>query len=1580
MKRLYPVLSLVLGVSFVLSLLVLHMVRRENGLLRDKLAAGDGARAAALAEQPAVAAAVKPVEAKAEVKEEAFTLERAYLRDWGETSYCIYFSDTTTHDEALLREMISIEPELPLQIRPQFYRYMPLEIVGDFKPGESYRITVKKGLTSEAGLMLEKDLHFTFLAPDLPSRMAFATTGVFLPVGCAVWQLPLQISNPPESFQVEVRQAHAENLIDFLADPSSRNTVELLKKKISATVKHNEKVLIPLDLAALGISQKPGLYSVALRPGGSHRVLIVTDLAVTAAKAAEDLVFAVRSLSGKAKVEGATVSLYSDKRRLLASASTDALGHGRIAIPDLADKEDSPALLVVRQGDDTTYFSLDWLDSHGDAAFPEPPAEAMAAFLYPERGVCRPGETLTLFAMLRKSETLSAQGGVPMMLVVNDPQGRVFTRLEVEGDALGCYRAEIAVPVSAPTGGWSFSLVEPGALEGGATYGQAAFQVAEFVPDSIALNMAAEVKEEMISLSGRAAYYFGTPLADARIKIMTEAFSAPFTSDRYRDFSFGMADYARLSRENASTTTDSNGHFTFTAPKPKAKSVNPLRVALTASAQSSAGGRSVSASASVTVHSAPFYIGTREAESTESGKAFDCAVLSPEGEALAELPELRVVLSSREWRFVLKENNGTHSRVWQEEARVIGTNALVLAEGRFTLPVPFSGSFAMEVIDAEGAVRHARDFWFWRGEAGERMANPNTLTFSLNAERYRPGEVAKLTFESPFAGEAIVVSGGAAMHELFARSVEPGSTVIEVPIPADAPMGSFFAGITLISRATPEAEPQRLFGLASLPVDQSIHRLGVTLRAPERALPGEQITVKVSLTDHAGAPAAGQVQLWGVDEGVLALTGFATPDPFAAFFGQRCCPWRFGDAYGLFYPVMKIDREAIGGDSKEAFMNTVGRHLSDRAEQGKESAVVLCEALSVPASGEGEITLTLPDHTGSLRLMATAAAPEQTGSGACNVMLRRPVSLRATAPRVLAPGDTFEVLLEGFNHDEESDDAFWNFTATEGLDVLTANGGKLRVPKGSNAAATIRLAVKPDAENVAFTLQFGVGGETHSESIAITVRPPMPAVDTLVIETLKPGETRTFTSGKFDRIDAGSPILSVRGALDWLNDYPHGCLEQTTAQAFPFLGVKALVQNGIVPEAFTESAADTISLTIGRLSAMRLANHTYAMWPGSSETWFEGSLFAWHFLLEAEAAGYAALDKEHREGIIRFLRSTVNNRADFALAVRAYALYILALAEPNLAEAPARITATEKAGAYSAFLIGSALIRAGQPAEGLALLKPALVLPLWEEATGETFGCLDSKARRLGLALWILDDILPDDPANTIFARELQNAIITTGHWGSTQQNAWAALGLSRWLARRGGVRSAFTIAVDGGKTESVIGCKSIEGQGSIRIENTGSGALCVFHRKRAIPKAFTPEACGFSINRTYSDLNGNRVTHCKVGDLLEATITLHVPGFQENVVITDLLPAGLEIEDETLLTRSRVFDSTGSSGFACARKERRFDRFLAFGDLYETGTITYRVRAAVRGTFAQPPVLVESMYQAALKATARENDVFTIE
>lgn len=1481
-------------------------------------------------------------------------------------------------------------------------------IYGEFQPGNFYRVTLRDTLAGVDGARLPGQRSLGFIASDLDSDLRFLTRGSLYPVDSAVWSLPVRITNPDaDKVRVTVGRAYRSTLPNFFANPDERQTEPIREFDVPVRLRRNEPTPLDLDLREAGIPRTPGIYLVSLGEyswwgGDRQRIVVVTDLALQAVRNRGELLFALRTLSGGTPVSGAEVTLYSAKMQKLAETNSDAEGFGRLDIPTLRDRKDYPALLLARQGDDCTYLKLSALQIRSEQPTAAAADAELRAFLFPERGICRPGETIALFGMLRDGRTLEEKGNVPAEFVVTTPAGKLFTRLPATGDSAGFYRAGVKLPPTAATGTYRVVLRPPGADSAVPAFGATAFSVGEYVPDQLRIRVAAEVSHatnpvppspatpaiaapkpaaavpqrrqapRLARLTGNVGYYFGMPLRQGALNFSAEGQLGHFTPKGYPDFTFGYAspDF-RPVRLTGRGTCDDAGNFSaeFELPEYDRPPALPVIYRVSAFARGAAGGRGVTGSEELTVHYADFYLGTKVVEEEPDFQRFELVALTPREEPLNPGErKFRLQLNRLEWNYVTRELDNRLSRVWQQEAIPVRNEALELDNaGRFTVRLPAPGRYQLAILDTAGNTLNSIEFWHNRGEAGSRAANPAVLSFELDRENYRPGDTARLTFLSPVSGNGVIVSGGTRLGKPLTVKVRAGRNTIELPVPGNLNTGNWFAGITVVGRAGNDADPLRLFGLAELEIDQNARRLDVTLDAPPLCRPGGRATLSLTLRAPDGKPVPGRVQLWAVDAGVLALTGFKTPDPFRFFFGQSGCPFEFGDAYPELYPQLAIGRRLIGGGDKAPV------YFAGDGEKLKAPAIVLLDATDVPADGRLKLELPLPNHTGALRLMAVASAGERAGAAETDLVLRDEISLQITAPRFVAPGDEFEVLLEGMNHELEASNGTWDVTATGTAGSTIQRKGELTLVKGVPQTARIRLRAPGTPGEIRVSAALALGRCGAGDEVVIPVRSPFPAVETLTVSTVAPGEKRDFQAPEQGSLEIGSPVLAVTGALEWLNNYPYGCVEQTAAGAFPFLAVKPLIRAGVIPAFFAEDADHRLRDAIARIETMRLQDGAFAMWPGERRSWGEGSLFVFHFLLEADSSGIP-LEPEYRRSMIRFLQKYIEKTAN-PIASRAYAAYVLALADPANAGAYARLVLSDADGLFERFLGGAALIRANSAAEGMQVLEPLLKSNFWR--AGDAPDGFHSQTRRLGLSLWILTELLPDSPANPLLARELGAAITPAGNWGSTQENAWAVLGLSRYAAREGSGPVEARITVDG-RTEALSGCLRLAGKIPAVVENRGRTPVYVYTRARILPKTCEPFAAGFTIRREYLNTAGRSVTSCETGDLLEVRLTITADAATENVVICDLLPGGLEIEDERLATRSATFASTPENRqFSPRAMEKRFDRFVAFGDFLSPGTaeVRYRVRATVRGKFALPPSQIEAMYQPGLRATAGAGD-----
>lgn len=1513
-------------------------------------------------------------------------------------SVSLIFSDFVSKDA--FDKSVSVSPAVKFEtVQNSNYSF---SLNADFKPGETYAVRIAASLAGNSTAELGQEAVVAFTAKDSDPEIDFLSDGKFFPLCAPDFSLPIQIRNAGK-VRITVRQAYDDSTVQFFRYPGDRDfSKEIFFGEVEPDAQRNKEERYSVALEKIGIPRKPGIYRVKINSENTQyrwyynrdrtRTLIVTDLAIQATGNGNELAVAVKNISGNAAVPAAKISIYSRKNRLIFSGECDENGFAKIALPPIEDNEDEAYTLLAEKDGDKTLLPISYLaECRKENEFTENEARA---HVFPERGICRPGEEIHLFANLRDGKEKTARGNVPAEFHISDPSGNSLSRIPVVGDAFGFYKTSVKIPDFAATGTYRVSLRIPGQEE--STYGSARFAVGEYVPDTLNISLASKLEDAAVSVSGNVAYYFGMPLTDGNIRLSREIRYRVFRpkGNEFAEFDFGLneASLPQSFSDSATTTkSDEQGNFSgsFANAPDAGKPVPYVTLSvITASASGSAGGRTVSATDVIPMHSSQFYFGTREQASSATERVFEICTLSPKSSRISVAgKKFKASLERLEWNYVVRKSNSGSHCLWQEENIPAGEIEFDGGDSLIKFPMAQGGNYRLSIRDEAGNLIHTRNFWHYYGETGSRSKNLAQLSFRLDREKYLPGESATITFDSPFSGNAVLLTGTETIESMREIEVRVGENNFEVPIPAGTASGCYFFSVTA-SGKTDAKSPElicRTFGTGVLPVDQRARKIFVKTEIPEIIRPGEKTKMRVTLSDASGKPVSGTLQIWAVDRGVLALNNFETPNSFSYFFGTYDCPYRFKDNYANFYPLLSLDREIFGG-GKPANLSK----FTDEKDHSKKSAVVVLDTLKVPASGEVEAEFSPPDFDGSMRIMAFALNEDKLGSGEKDVIVRDLISLQLTAPRAVAPGDDFEIIAEVFNTDSSEHLFSWEMlfdgkTIASGNQIPLKKGEKHIIKKKIVAgeicgAKKAELIIRNSAGEICTSSSAAIEPATvelrwsdQRESASISVRTPFPPRDRVVFSEIAPGSEAHFENAdSHGEVALGSPALAITGALDWLDKYPYGCLEQVSAAAFPHLSVNALASQGMVPAVFAESSATKVRAGLAKISTMRTYNGQYSMWPNDSRVWTAGTLFAIHFELEADANGFPL--SESRRAEIKNVLEKISDSKQYTNGESAYAVYLLALAGERRAAAFAkRLLYENKLGDFSRFLLGATLVESGYASEGMKTLLPLLEKDFWLVDEGQYDSCLDSDIRRAGIVLHVLSKIAPDAPANRTIARYLHKGIAQNGHWGSTQKNAWAVYGLSAYFGSGNFGTERGILKIDGAETE-LKGSMLIPGGKCVSLKNVGESPIWSFVRTREKPKAFEPVANKFEIRREYFDQSGNPVTSCNTGDLLTVKIRVRAQNYFESAVICDLLPGGLEIEDETLATRAQAPENSsgGSGSFYESARERRFDRFLAFGTFSPAekwSELTYRVRATSRGKFTIPPVQVESMYEGEKRA-----------
>lgn len=1492
---------------------------------------------------------------------------------------------------------LTIRPYVPFRLSSESGK---LFIHGDFQPETTYSFQLKRGLKSTAGEELKYDAAFQFKTPALQSELQCKSSGRIFPLFRKNQTLPLEIVNLDE-LKITVVKLHENKIAQFWRpwEGLSGNGVKIFSKTIPLKQVRNQKFSFSLDLTELIPGWQPGVYGLRIQGSDDgcsfyntkqELSIALTDMAIqTVCDEAHQKVFAaVRSLKDGKAYPGVEVMLFSSKQQPLAKGITDASGLVRLDYSQAAaaaDPDDRPFSVLAKNG--TEYSFLTDLRSARNslAEFNYPGNEESAApraMLYTERGVYRPGETVYLTSWIRKPD-LSVYAGAPCSILLQDPNGNTIFSRTLKTDKNGLIQLTFPLPEDVPGGLYRF-LCKPEDGNDAPVWGNASFLAADFVPDRIKATLKqTSVFSSLLSFELDAEYYFGGMVENAPFQFNVTAAPA-MSPPEWNDWTIGDLKSFVAGRGMSSAGTLQNGKKVFKYSGFKecgGSSCSP--VMLNASAQvREPGGRAVTASTAVLYHPYNWYLGLRS-ESVGKKAVLKWKMLPADvkGTVSPEERRIRWTLCRLEWHYVLKtpEYSNTLRREWEQRSVDMGTEVLPVktTEGVWEKELPV-GEYEMVAVCGDRQTRLR--FFHWQGETGVRSANPAVLAFRTDKEQYRAGEQAVITVSSPDAGYALVALGERELADYQVFPVKAGANLLTVVLPKSTGSSTCYAGVTLISGE------QRLFGLVRFKLAQPDRQLQVALSAPEKARPRSKVSVKVSLSAPDGTPQTGMVQFFAVDEGILALTEYRTPDIFQYFFGDYSCPFFFTDIYEQIYPDLKIGKDGnIGGDGVGASARKSARKVKLNKVSSPVSAVKVLAAVEV--NGLKELQLELPDHLGAMRLMAVASNPTRAGSGERRLILRDNLDVMPSAPRVCAPGDETELTFTLLNHDLPDGKADFALHLPDGK----AWTSSAELAKGKPAVVRTSVQMPSRTGDCVLNYELTMNGISKTGKLHVLLRHPNPQIQHTVSLLLKPGERWELAKEKLPEFAgkanavlnvSASPAAVLKNSVGWLNRYPYGCLEQTTAAAFPLLSAKTLAENGVITPDMAKTATMKLTAVCAELQSMMLYNGAFTMWRGGTDAWAGGAVFAAHFLAECSNLGIPV----RLDATAKYLQSLAGNAAAERYE-RAYACYVLALlgrSYHSTVIATARNLLRVKTDDFASLLAAAAMMQCGYSGEGYQHFKRLLTVEPWLNNSNAVY--YSGEASRAGMTLYLLMKHRIDAPeaAAKLYTLLMRQLKPDGSGWGVTHANAWATLGLAGCMQRypAGNAVAEWTQGAEK-VTLEFSGAKSIpvKPDTAAVLENTGNTAVCLQYAVSGIPLKAEPVRGAMSLKRTYRNAKGKAVVSARQGELLTVELELNSTGDLKDVVLTDMLPGGLEIEDERFATRMKVSGKEADTGSLLVKQmEKRPGTFMVSGDLKAgKARIRYQARAVSRGKYAAGATAAEGMYAPEYRAFEPGQGIFEV-
>lgn len=1574
------------------------------------------------------------------------------------------------------KPFISITPVVKFSIeRETNYRHEnALRLVGAFEAHREYQVTVKSGLVSERGCLLSTERSASVTIARAAASLSFSAAGGYLsPTGnmlvsiksqnltkCKLSVAPVMANNlvyfakrrnNDSSFSLPTPSGEEGNSNDDYEENSDYdyygNSLQdlignITHKDLNLTEKPNQEHTSYIKLG--DFTKSKGAYLVQVsgqdakndnsyqRRYSDSRLVVVTDLGISAKRADSHVFVWVCSLKDAKPLANVEVAAYSRNNQFIAKALTNV--DGVAAIPcNAKEKSSSPFLVTAQLAEDLSYLALDGEPLSGNAEEDSSSRDYLAsgyeAFVFSDRGIYRPGEKLHARTIIRQADFTAPQP-FPVVFQILKPDGRLFKEITAMTNAFGAAEIESIIPDFLPTGRYSVNVHVPKAKT---NLGSTTFLLEDFVPPQIRVAVKADAEriaaKENLTAEIKSEHLFGSPAAGLKATVKCIYSPVKFSPKQWQGYQFGVDtanDYGRSEtfsfnmppQDIDNLTLDSDGKVTTAiATEVPNKAPGPIRAQIQATVFEQSG-RAVTATTASIIDPYPFYIGYKPLDRywLKSGTEQKIAVVTvqPNGDAYLPVKPLTVRMSRVEWNYSYKANShGGYSYQSHRNVTLIRQDTLDLASGKgdYTFTPSGYGYTEIAFLDEESGTSSSFSFYtsdYEQSWSTTDREQPDSMTLTLDKKDYSIGENAKLTIQAPFSGTALLTIESDQV--LFSRVIllEKNTAEVDVEIlPGYAPNVHCTVSVIRPVIAETEWKGHRAFGSVPLRVSPAKNHIQVALEAPATIQPQSKLRTKVSLTDSAGNPVDGEVTLVAVDEAICMLTSFKTPSPLEWLYQLRNLDVKSHDIYSELMEVyadsvLTKESHAAGDGEGESAAERLTKRLNP-IKANRFKPVALWSSQIMVKNGVAEIEMDVPEFTGELRLMAIACNATLVGSAQGMVKVKRPLIVQPSLPRFLAPNDQCQMDVTIYNEIGKDITAKLGITCAGPL-TTTAKEQEIKIAKG----ASVSLSIPVQAGNIPgkglCTVTCEAEDVRFSDTIEIAVRPPISADVSADSGSLAPGKSIVIqTQGNWipasiQRKIAVSkePSLELAGGLQFLLRYPHGCIEQTTSAAFPLLYLPDLANQTFDKSMTQESVKRYVNSGIWRILSMQQANGGFSYWPGYNEIHPWGSSYATHFLIEAKKAGYE-VPQNSLDRAIRALRDSVDaipsnqERDTYFHDNLSYACYVLALGgQPTSAWVERMLEKKNDLSYYARLMNATTLLLRGDPKRAVVLLDE---LGLPGASARDMGGCFNSSTRNAALLLSAWLDI---DPKNEdVF--QLVNLLSKTrinGYWGTTQDSAMAIMALGKYAQRTKGDVREFqgSISLPDGTTETFDHTKNhtwefTRGEmGSITLTNSGPGIMYYNFHSEGVPidtaeyyKRITANNRGLSVTREWLDDEGNTIDPSKVkqNDLVVVKISLHGKADNlDNLVIEDLLPAGLEIENPHLDT-AQALPWLSTHFEWCSRRDIRDDRVLIYTKyISDNHTFYYLARAVTPGKFTVPPISAEAMYDPEVRSITSQTEM----
>ena len=1298
--------------------------------------------------------------------------------------------------------------------------------------------------------------------------------------------------------------------------------------------------------------------------------------------------FAVTNILNTNPEANAKVTLYNFQQQPLASRKTDAEGF------TIIDSNENAYFALIEKGNNTTYVKLNEGNSLSLSKFDvsgKTLQRGLKGFIYGERGVWRPGDSLHLTFMLNDNSNPLPKGH-PVKMEVTDANGKLAYRNITQNGLNNVYRFSVPTSSEDKTGNWNAKVAV-----GGATFYKT-LKVETVKPNRLKIKIA--FKDEVLSnakpLQSKLIvnWLHGAPAKNVKAEIKAKFSSTSTGFKKYPKYVFN--DPTRTFSTEEITVFEGNVNTEGIANINKKLNVGNnapgmLNVSFLTRAFENGGDFSIDV---FNKKYAPYksFVGLRSPKGkaygsfyTDENQTFDLVVVDAEGKPM-QRKGLEIKVYKIEWRWWWSSSYDDLASYQSSSYRKpfssskVRTNTKGEANFNINVPDDESGRYLIRVYDPESGHATGRIAYFyrnwWQRNSGNDKEAAKMLVFAADKETYNVGDEAKVTFPSGSEGRALIsVENGTEVLSTKWVKTKKGETTASITITKEMTPNVYINISLLQPHAVTENDlPIRLYGVIPILVEDKNTILEPQITMPEVLRPEQNITVKVSEKNNKAMTYT--VAL--VDEGLLDLTRFKTPNGWVEFYAREALgikTWDvFDDVIGAY--TGSIDQVyEIGGDG------SASEGKKKKANRFKPVVKYLGPFELKPGETKAH-KIKIPNYIGSVRTMVVAGDSKNAAYGSTDktTPVKKPLMVLATLPRKLSPGEKVTLPVTVFAMENNIKNVNISLKLSDGISIVGNKTQSLTFIKPDEQMAYFQLDVsKAKGVNTVEVIASG-HGETSSYKVEIEVMNPNPYSTKAADFVLEGNTSQTIDFSTFGEIGTNSasvefstlPPMDFTGRLQYLIRYPHGCVEQTTSSVFPQLYLSDIFDLTFEKKKTIEN---NVKNGIKKLAHFQRPSGGLSYWSGQNNVNDWGTSYAGHFMIEAEKKGYV-LPLTFKSNWIQYQKQAAKAwRPSFRYygsdVAQAYRLYTLALAGQADLSSMNRLKEFDELSNDAKWRLAAAYGLAGQPQAAKAIALTANIEFENDRYDYYTYGSVDRNRAMALETMVILNDTKTRELAELVAKR------LSSKQWMSTQSTAYSLLAMAKLVNENGGKALRLNYEFNSESQETIDTKNAIsqrdlninDGNNQIEVRNTKNNTIyarVISSGKLPLGKEIA-EQRGLKVSVNYKDSQGNNIDITKLQQGQDFVASIRVTN-QKNepindVALTQIFPSGWEIVN----TRFTDFGdaATSQADYTDIRDDRVNFYFNLNKSSKDRSTKTFNVllNASYLGTYYLTGTQVEAMY-----------------